>query len=171
MPSLNEPPFEKKPQPGATNQKVMADTDQTEETPASKEEQALYDELMEYAYEIMAEEGGFGRLQKMLEQNPEQAIVDATLTIIERIEKDKGQQDTDMLQALAEEIIPNLAELAEEMGVDIPEDRLEQITAEAIGQWAKAHPDRIDQQTMGDIGTASTAALQQTAGGSPNVAG
>lgn len=157
---LDAPPFAKKVMPGAAQQsQPIDDIDAIGEEQAGPEEQAQRDQLMKHAYAIMADEKAFPELEKMLQVDPENAIADATLTIVERVEKDLGEQDPDMLQSLAEEIVPELAELATGMGVDIPEDRLEMITADAIAKWVKAHPDRIDQQGMQAIGNATMQAV------------
>lgn len=155
------PPFAKKPMPGATDQAVEEDIDAIQEDQASPEEQEQYNVLMKLAYEIMAREKPFDLLTKMIEQDPLQALADATLSIIDTIEKEQGQQDPDMLQALAEEIIPNLAELAEELGHDIPEDQLEQVATTAITQWMKANPDRVDQDAVDAISSVASPVLQQ----------
>lgn len=176
---LDEPPFAKRAMPGAQQPDAamqqqaagVEDPDAVQEEDAAPEEQATYDELMRHAYAVMADEKAFPQLEKMLETDPVNAITDATVTIIERIEQDKGEQDTDMLQAIAAEIIPNLAELAEEKGADIPEDQLEQAYAAAIGKWSAAHPDRVDQQGMEAIGNATLNAVQGQAAPQPGGAG
>lgn len=160
---LNEPPFQKRQMPGADQQTAPAgDADSVPEEQASPEEQAQYEKLMKHCYKLMADEKAFPALEKMLDQDPLNAIADATLTVIERLERDMGEQDPDMLQALAEEIIPQLAELAETKGIDIPEDQLEQVAAVAIGKWMEKHPERVDPAAR-QIGEATLQAVGQPA--------
>jgi hypothetical protein len=165
--NLDEPPFAKKPAPGASNQQVQTDTDSVQEVDLNPDEQVIYDKLMKAAYGIMGDEKSFPELEKMIELDPHKAIVDATLTIIERIEQDHGVQDPEILLVMAEEIVPALADLALEKGTDIPEEELEQVITIAIAQWMKANPDRVDQEGMTQVGNAATQAIQ---GAAPAVA-
>jgi hypothetical protein len=161
---LDNPPFAKRQAPGATQQsqpQPMEETDpEVTEVAATPDEEAQREKVMRHAYSVMADEKAFPELQKMIEADPLNAIADATVTIIERVEQDMGEQDPDILEDVASEIIPNLAELAKQQtGVDIPEDQQEQALAVAIGKWAKAHPERVDQDGLQKMGEASSQAL------------
>lgn len=138
---------------------MPVDDDLTEEIPMTPEEQKVRDKLMRHCYKLMADAKAFPSLEKMLQRDPLNAIADATVTIIERLEKDLGEQDPEILLDLLSEIIPQLAELAAGMGTDIPEDQLEQVAALAIGKWSEAHPERVDREGLGTMGQATMQAL------------
>lgn len=170
---LDKPPFKQRPMPGSSQQTqampqgagaVEEDIDSVPEEDAGQDEQAIYDTLMKTAYAAMADEKTFPMLADMIRNDPKSAIVDATLTIIEKVEQEHGPQNTDILQGVAEEVIESLADLAEEQGAVIEDAELEQIAATAIGSWVKQHPDRVDQQGLQSVGNA---ALQATKGAAP----
>lgn len=166
-PTLDQPPFAQRQMPGMTGQQAAPaeDIDSIQEEAATPEEQALRDELMRHAYKVMANKKAFPKLEKMLKADPHNAIADAAVAVIERVEEDKGPQDVDILQSLAEEIIPALADLALAEGVDIPEDELEQVAAVAVSRWSQAHPDRVDVKGMTTIGGAAMESMGMPQGG------
>lgn len=165
---LEQPPFPMKQMPGAQQgQPAMggSDIDQQPEEFATEEEQLQRDKVMRHVYGLMAKEDAFPELEAMLEQDPLNAIADAVVGLIVKAEEDLGEQDTDLLQSVAEEAIPQLAELAEQHGIDIPEDQLEQVAAVAVSKWARipGNESRID-PGMEAIGQATLDALKGAPG-------
>jgi hypothetical protein len=162
---LEQPPFPMKQAPGASQPGPMAgapmdDIDEQPEEMAGEDDQAQRTAFMQHVYSLMAEEDPFPDLEAMLEQDPLNAIADATVGLIVRAEQDLGQHDTDLLQSVAEEVIPQLAELAESQGIDIPEDQLEQVAALAVAKWSRmpGNESRVD-PGMSKIGQATLDAL------------
>jgi hypothetical protein len=177
---LNSPPFPKKQAaPVEPQNDVTTDEDAIEEIPAEEDEQALRDELMKHAYGVMSDPKVFPNLEKMLSVDTANSMVQATLTIIERVERDKGKQDPELLLSLVEEIVPELDDLASDEGNGLPEEELEQVVGSVVGLWSRANPDRVDQEgltnlgerTLGTLGKEAELSDQQQLGGNNGQAG
>ncbi len=178
-PTLDQPPFQQRQMPGSQAQLQQPgagpqeDIDAVEEIPANPAEQQEYAKYMSEVYRLMSDEKSFESLQQVMTENPEQGIADVAVALIEKAEQKLGPaSDTDILEGVAEELIPELAELAEAQGTDVPEEKLEEITAVAIGEWSKKHPDRVPADQMAIIGEQAQGVLgvANSANGAANAA-
>jgi len=157
-------------QAGLLQQSPPTEDLQAGETAATPEEQQQYDTAIRAALGGIAENSdAFNSLVEAIKTagtNPIQQFARLTLTLLDKAEQKTGPiENEDVMENVVESIIEKLVELAIDAGAiqqqQATGDFLADIFAHFMSLWAKAHPERLDDEDRALLGQMEQQARQQ----------